>query len=373
MTARAANPALVLIATGGTGGHIFPAEALARALGARGHPLAVVTDSRAAPFTGALSDIPSYRIAGAGLAGRSLPRLLLGVCRMAQGLGQAVLLVRRLAPGLAVGFGSYASVAPILAARIAGVPALVHEGNAVLGRANRLLARQAAIIATAFAETANVPARCRHRLVHCGAPVRPAIAAKRDTPYPPFTGRLRVLVTGGSQGARIMAKMVPPALAALPQSVRSRLEVDQQCALDDHEPVLAQYRRAGIRARLTPFVENMPDRLADAHLVIARAGASTVAELGMIGRPAILVPYPHATDDHQAANAKAFAEAGGGWWFRESGFEEADLAALIADLFAKPERLETAAAHARAFGTPDAAERLAALAVRLIDGEGTDR
>lgn len=363
-----ANDSLVILATGGTGGHVFPAEALASALRARGHRLALVTDPRGTAFDGALDDVPSYRVAGAGIAGRSVIRMASSLARMALGLMQALRLFGRLGPALAVGFGSYASVAPLLAARLRGIPIVIHEGNAVLGRANRLLARHADAIAVAFGDTQAVPKKCIARVVRTGQPIRDAIVARRDIPYPElFAGqRLSLLVTGGSQGAAVMARVVPSALAALPSDLRNRIRVIQQCADVDQAKVREIYHTAGIESHLDAFITDMPGYLAVAHLVIARSGASTVSELAVVGRPGILIPYPYATDDHQASNAESFANAGGGWWMREGAFTPERLTETLTDLLNNPDKLAQAASCSKKFGIENAAERLADVADDVI-------
>ena len=369
MTARAA-PGPVVIAAGGTGGHVFPALALARALRAGGLDPAFVSDRRGIAFGDELAGVACHAVRASGLAGRGLAGALRGLIDLAIGTLQARNLLRRLAPSLAVGFGGYASVPPLLAASSLGVPTLIHEANAVLGRANRLLAPRARAIATAFADTARLRARDRDRAERTGNPVRADFVTARRSPYPELEADrpVRLLVVGGSQGARVFGRVVPAALAALAESLRRRIELAQQCRPEDIDAVGAAYERAGIACELAPFFDDLPARLARAHLVIARAGASTVAELACVGRPAIVVPYPHATDDHQEANARALEAAGGAWVIAEAALAAGPLAATIEQLLSG-EALAAAAARARAFGQPDAAMRLATLAASLV-GDG---
>lgn len=359
----------VVIAAGGTGGHVFPALALARGLRGAGVAPAFVTDQRGTAFGGDLADVPIHKVRAGGLAGRGLTGLVRGVLNLLLGTLQARTLLRRLAPSLAVGFGGYASVPPLLAARSLGIPTLVHEANAVLGRANRLLAPGARTIATAFAETARLSVNERTQLVRTGNPVRAEFVSARSVPYPEITqgGRIEILAVGGSQGARVLGRTLPAAFASLPEALRGRLRIVQQCREEDLDAARQVYRDAGIEASLAPFIENVADRLAAAHLVIARAGASTVAELTVVGRPAILIPYPHATDDHQAANARAVEAAGGAWMISEDALTPDSMARRIEQVLSDPSGLATAAARARAIGHPDAVDRLVEAARALID------
>lgn len=355
----------VLLTAGGTGGHVFPAEALAAALAARGCRLGLVTDSRGQRHGGALGRLETWRVQAGGLAGTGVLGKLSGLARIAWGLLQARRLMARLKPDVVVGFGGYAAFPAVAAAAGARCPTLIHEQNAVLGRANRLLADQVDLIATALPAVASLPAG-KGRFV--GNPVRPATLAVRELPYAPPdpAGEIRLLVTGGSQGARALSDLVPPALAALPEGLRARLRVAQQCRPEDLDRVRAAYAEAGITAETAPFLEDIPNRLAAAHLVVCRAGASTVAELTCVGRPAILIPFPFATDDHQTANARALDEGGAGWLMPQDTLDAPTLSRRIAALLADPDSLVAAARHAHALGRPDAAERLADLALSLV-------
>ncbi len=361
------SKAPILLAAGGTGGHMFPAEALARELLARGRSVALVTDRRGRAFGDRLPEVPVHRIDAAGLAGGSLLGKAEGVLRLTLGYLQARRLVGRLRPALTVGFGGYASVPAVCAAQRAGRPTLLHEQNAVLGRANRLLAARARAVATSFAATAAI-GTARARLT--GNPVRPSIAALAELPYPNLDGPLHLLVVGGSQGARVFARLLPPAVEDLPPALRSRLRIAQQCRPEDLAGVSRAYAALGVEAEPAEFFTDMAGRLAAAHLVVSRSGASTVAELAAAGRPAILVPYPHATDDHQTANAEAFCRAGGGWLMPEAEAAPARLAERLASLLADPDALSRAAAAARGFGQRDAARRLADLAEELAPADG---
>jgi UDP-N-acetylglucosamine--N-acetylmuramyl-(pentapeptide) pyrophosphoryl-undecaprenol N-acetylglucosamine transferase len=354
-----------VLAAGGTGGHLFPAEAVARLLVAHGATVHLLTDRRADAFTAAVPGVAIERVHAGRLGGGPL-RAAYGLAEMAFGIVQARRVLRRLAPAAVVGFGGYSSVPTMLAASRLGLPALIHEQNAVFGRANRLLAPRASRIATGFASTQGLRAAERARTVHTGNPVRPAIAAVGTIPYAAPIDTIELLVTGGSQGARVFSEVVPSALAALPDDLRRRLRVSQQARPEDKEAVATQYRELGIDVEVETFFSDMPARLGRAHLVICRSGASTVAELAAAGRPGLLVPYPHAMDDHQNANAAAFAEAGGGWAIPQPVFTSANLAERLAALFVDASRLTAAAAAARAFARDDAAEHLAGLVQSLV-------
>ena len=352
----------IVIAAGGTGGHFFPAEALAAELAARGLRIVLMTDLR----SGALSSPTfaggeQYVIRGAGIAGRGLWRGAKASGSLTAGIVQARTILARLGAGTVIGFGGYPSVAPVLAARLLRRrPAVIlHEQNAVLGRANRFLAGRADVLAMGFECTERVPAKTRTEVT--GNPVRPAIAALSQITYVAATDPIRLLVLGGSLGARVFSDVVPAALRSLPQAMRARLSVVQQTRSEDLERVKDAYAAEGITAELSPFFPDVAARLMAAHLVIARAGASTVAELAVAGRPAILVPLPGAIDDHQSANARALAAAGGAWVMPQPRFTPALLTERLNEVLADPVRLAAVAVAARAQGRADAAARLADL------------
>ncbi|MFZ5779618.1 MAG: undecaprenyldiphospho-muramoylpentapeptide beta-N-acetylglucosaminyltransferase [Pseudomonadota bacterium] len=351
----------VVLATGGTGGHVFPAEALAGELEARGVPFALVTDSRGRQWQGALSRRPIHYIHSSSPSG-SPARRVAAILALGRGLIDAWLALGRIGPSAVVGFGGYASVPTMVAARLRRLPAMLHEQNAVLGRANRMALGGAARIATSFQTTRFVAADDpRLRLV--GNPVREQVRALRSLPYrPPGEGRvIDLVVFGGSQGAASFGKVVPEAILSLPAPLRSRVRLVQQCRPEDLDKVRQRYARGGVVAELAPFFADLPQRLAAAHLVIGRAGASTVAELATIGRPSILIPYPHAADDHQTANARAFEAVGACIVIPHASFSVEALAGHLKELFETPQRLVTMAAAAHAAGRPDAAARLADL------------
>lgn len=360
----------IVIAAGGTGGHLFPAEALAAALTARGERVALMTDARSAAFDSpAFANAERFVLRGAGLAGRGVLKAAQGAVALAAGTWEARQLLKRLDAAAVVGFGGYASVPPLVAARTIGGRArpvmVLHEQNAVLGRANRMLAPKADLLALSYAATARVPAGCNSVVV--GNPVRPALAALAGQFYPEITeAGLRLLVLGGSLGARIFADVVPDAVAALPEALRGRLMVTQQCRPEDLNRVRTAYEAAGVPAELSPFFPDVAGRLASAHLVVARAGAGTLAELACAGRPSVLVPLPIAIDDHQRANARALEEAGAAWVMPQPEFTAAALAARLEALFGDPPGLARAAASAAKLGRPQAAQNLADLVLDLV-------
>lgn len=361
-----AGPRPVVLATGGTGGHVFPAEALAGELEARGVPFALVTDARGRQWQGALAHRPIHYIHSASPSG-SLSARLVALLLLGAGLFDAWRALGRIGPSAVVGFGGYASVPTMIAARLRRMPAMVHEQNAVLGKANRLVLGGVARVATSFARTRHLAdGDARARLV--GNPVREPVRALGGSGYrAPGPGRVvDILIFGGSQGAASFSRVVPEAILSLPAELRGRLRLVQQCRPEDIERVRRLYAQARIVADLAPFFPDLPQRLASAHLVIGRSGASTVAELAAIGRPSILVPYPYAADDHQMANARAFEAAGACIVIPQADFIPATLAAQLAALVAAPHRLDEMARAAHAAARPDAAARLADVVAELV-------
>ncbi|MEO0062973.1 MAG: hypothetical protein RLZZ08_1533 [Pseudomonadota bacterium] len=358
-----------VLAAGGTGGHLTPAFALAQVLHQRGHHVALITDGRGDAIPGKPDFLPAH-VLPAGRFGKNPLSWPKGVAAVLEGRRMALRLYDSFAPSAVIGFGGYPALPALLAARAAGVPSLVHEQNAVLGRVNRLLAGGVDAIATTYPEVDRVKPKYLAKVHLVGNPVRAEVLALREEPFPPFTdeGILRVLVTGGSQGARVLSEVVPDGLSMLAPALRSRLQVTQQCRPEDLEVVRARYAAHGIPAELGTYFENMAARLADAHLFIGRAGASTIAELTAVGRPAILVPLPIATDDHQSANVREIVKAGGARAIRQPAFTAVELAKQINSLAQRPETLANAAHAAWNCGRPDAASDLADL-VESFGGE----
>ena len=361
----------IILAAGGTGGHIFPAEALAEALLALGERPILVTDSRFAHFqTGALSQIEKRTI-HAGTVGGKLHRKILGVAGLLVGIMQARKIVKELNPKVVVGFGGYPSFPTVYSASSLGVPTVIHEQNSVLGRANRLLAPRVKCIATSFPDTQMLADADKGKVVMTGNPVRTSIRALKDVPYATVAqdGKMHILVTGGSLGASVFSSIVPGAIAKLPASLRSRVRIDQQCREVELEETREHYAAMGVNADLASFFVDLPARLAASHLVIARSGASTVSELASSGRPAILVPLPTAMDNHQYYNANAFEDVGGGWVMAQDGFTVDSLAARLEAFLMAPATLSKAAENAKRLGSPDAAEKLAALVLSVGGGQ----
>ncbi len=358
----------IVVAAGGTGGHLFPAAALGHALMARGFEVHLVTDERAERYG---SDFPAreiHKIAAASPSGGPVLSRARAVVTLAQGTFTARKLLRKIAPGAAVGFGGYPAVPPLLAAAWLGIPTLLHESNAVIGRANRFLVPRVDVIAKGFEVLDGLPEKLAARAQRTGNPVRPMVLEAARTPFPDWSGgQLKILVTGGSQGARIFSDIVPQALALVPEEIRSKLSLVQQARGEDEERVRRAYAGLGVDAEVKPFFPDLPARMAQAHLVIARSGASTVSELAVIGRPAILVPLPHALDQDQAANAQQLAAAGAATIAAQSVFSPQWLATSLIEAQADIGRLAVRAAAAKKVGVPDAAERLAGLVQGLIE------
>jgi UDP-N-acetylglucosamine--N-acetylmuramyl-(pentapeptide) pyrophosphoryl-undecaprenol N-acetylglucosamine transferase len=365
------RPPLVLLAAGGTGGHLFPAEALAQALTSRGVAVDLATDDRAERYGKRFPARQIHVITSETVRGRDPIALARTAGKLGIGLIQALRLIGRVRPSVVVGFGGYPTVPPVLAAALKGVPTLIHEQNAVMGRANRLLASRVKAIATSFAGVLDRDPKLAAKATRTGNPVRPAVIAAAATPYPAAdeTRRLRLLAFGGSQGARIMADIVPPAIAQLEPHLLMRLQVMQQAREEDLARVRESYARAKVAAEVAPFFADLPERIAASHLVVARSGASTVAELAAIGRPAILVPLPHALDQDQSANAGVLEQAGGAMRLRQDDFTPARLAAEFSALASAPQKLVAMAAAARSQGLLDAAERLADLVLKTMGGD----
>lgn len=352
----------IVLVAGGTGGHVFPAEALAEALRERGYTLALFTDQRGESYKGELGQLPTHRISAGRIDGGWMNKIKGGLS-LITGAAQSRRLFRQLTPSVVVGFGGYASVPAMWAATGMKIPTVIHEQNALMGRANRLLASRVTAIGTSFPEVIGIKPADKAKAVMTGNPVRAAVRALRDTPYiaPGPQGPIRILVTGGSQGASVFATVVPAALERLPEEIRYRLEVSQQARPEDVATVRAAYAQAGIRAEIAPFFSDLAARLGATHLFIGRAGASTIAEITCSGRPAILVPYPHAADDHQTANARALDAANAAILMPQGAFDAAALATRLKLLFGYPPNLNRLAESARAFGTAEAASNLAIL------------
>jgi UDP-N-acetylglucosamine--N-acetylmuramyl-(pentapeptide) pyrophosphoryl-undecaprenol N-acetylglucosamine transferase len=358
---------LILLAAGGTGGHLFPAEALGVELIRRGLRVRLATDARALRYSGLFTPenidvVPSETVRGRDPVSLARTAFMLGY-----GTLVAVNLVRRLKPSAVVGFGGYPTVPPLMAAKLLGVSSVIHDANAVLGRANRFLSSRVNAIATSLPGVLDRDPSLASKTTTVGTPMRPAILAAASVPFasPEPNGPLRLLVVGGSQGARVMSDIVPGAIERLEPALWSRLVLTQQVRDEDMARVRAVYDRLRINAELAPFFSDLPARLASSHLVVSRSGAGTVAELAAIGRPSILVPLPGAIDQDQFANAGVLSQADAALRIPQVEFTPDRLASEISGLAAEPTRLAAMAVNARKAGRLDAAERLADLVMKV--------
>ena len=358
-----------VLAAGGTGGHMIPAHALAVELKNRGHGVLLITDDRGARFPGIFENVPVH-ILPAGRLGGGPIGWLKALGSVMKGRSEAKRLYREHRPDAVVGFGGYPAFPSLIAASAMKIPTVIHEQNAVMGRVNRMLAGEAEAIGTAYDEVERLKRGYADKAVLVGNPVRESIARLGELPFPAFDeyAPLKILITGGSQGATVLGQVVPEGLGLLEPSLRRRLQVVHQCRADDIERVRKQYADLGIPAELMTYIEDMPEKLADAHLIIGRAGASTIAELTAAGRPAILIPFPSATDDHQTANAREMTKAGGARTIQQTGFTPEVLARQIEAMAADPIALNNAAARALSVGRPHAARDLADVVERVAGG-----
>ena len=355
---------VILLAAGGTGGHVFPAEALAYELKERGWSVHLVTDGRAERYAGRFPADAIHTVPSATIGSRNPIMLIRAGWTIWSGVQASAKLINRLKPRAVVGFGGYPTLPPLFAATRRALPTLIHEQNAVMGRANRALAARVSAIAGGFLPEGG-------KTVATGNPVRPPVIEAARVPY--FASipdaRFNLLVFGGSQGAQFFSQAVPAAIAALPEAARMRLRVTQQARTEDEEAVRKAYAGLGIAADIAPFFTDMAERMAAAHFVIARAGASTVSEIAVIGRPSLLVPYPHALDHDQAANAAALAAAGGADVHAQATLTNERLAELILKAMTEPDRLVAMASAAQKAGKPQAAQRLADMVEALASGK----
>lgn len=364
------TPRRCLIAAGGTGGHMFPARAAAEALIARGWEIRLVTDARGARHTDGFPAVAIDEIHAASPFTKNPVKLLKAGVELTQGLGQAQSIVRSWKPDVVAGFGGYPAFPAIAAARVANIPYCIHEQNAVLGRVNRVFAGNAGFIASGFERLDRLPARAKQRHILTGNPLRDPIVSARSAGYPALddAGRIKLLVLGGSLGARILSETVPAAIAALPEKLRSRLDVVQQTREENLAMARDIYEKASVNALCEPFFDNVGELYASAHLVIGRAGASTVSEVMGVGRPAIFCPLGIAMDDHQTANVEALKKAVAADVLSEADFTAEKLAELLKTRLSNSKDLTERAAAARSLGRPDAAEALAKAVDGLVTG-----
>ena len=346
----------IVLTTGGSGGHIFPAQSVATELIKRGHKVIFITDNRGNAFQN-LPEVQTYHLLAESVTGRSLFGKVIAALKLWLGAGQAMKLLFKIKPDLVIGFGGYASIPTVISAEMMRIPVVLHEQNAILGRANRVLAKGAKIIATSFPHVERIPKTTP--AMHVGQPVRAPILAKAKTPMPKGSD-FNLLVFGGSQGARFLSHQFPKALMKLTPAERAKIVLTQQARPEDEELLKETYKDAGFKSlTIAPFFKNMPELLANAHLVVGRGGAGTLTEVMVVGRPAIIVPLPSAADDHQTANAKALEKVGGAWIIQERNFDPDAVAKTLKDVIAHPEKLKTAAANAHKLAILNAAEKMA--------------
>ncbi len=362
------KPKLVVLAAGGTGGHIFPAAALAESLHSQDINVRLITDKRGQAFSVNGSVIETHRIAAGSPNYRGIGPFgkIWTVCKLGIGSIQSFLLMVKLKPDVVVGFGGYAAAPTIFAAWLLRRPIIIHEQNAILGRTNRLFSRFAKFIATSFQNTESLDLNQFRKAVFTGNPVRSDIARIGDDGYPPASvdGKIRILITGGSQGAHIFSYVIPKAIELLPQALRDKLVISQQCREEDKAEAIAAYAKMKVQAEVATFFTDVAKRLSESHLVIMRAGASTVAELTASGRPSILIPYAHALDNHQMINARALADKNATWLMPQDAFQPEALAARLESYLTLPDTLIQTARAAKSLGVRDAAARLTRLVIK---------
>lgn len=380
VVAKTANmPAHFMIAAGGTGGHMFPAHALAQELERRGARVDLITDDRGHRYGSTFPATQVYEVPAATLSLRPSFKNIMGLFKIIRGTLKAQRILHQVQPIVLISFGGYPTLPPLAGCLLEGIPSLLHEQNAVMGRANKLFARFSMAIATGFPKLKGVSDRIEAKITFVGNPVREEVRELANAPYSPpaSDGVFNLLIFGGSQGARVFSEIVPSAIADLPDSLRKNVKITQQCRVEDMEQVREVYAQAGIDAEISPFFNRLPQRISEAHLVIGRAGASTVSELAVIGRPAILVPLPNSLDGDQLYNARHFVDSGGGWLLDQRDLSVERLTALLIRLRYSAEELKAAADGAAAIGKPDAVLALADLAedlaLKLQDDEANAR
>ena len=359
---------VIAVTSGGTGGHMFPAVALSKALVRRGAKVLFFTDARAARYTDGVDGVQTIILPAGGIAGKGIKGRLMGAARLGLGTLKARSMIKKAKPAVVIGFGGYASIPATMSAKWLGIPFAIHEQNAVLGRANRLVAGAAKRIATSFPTVTLIDPNDQNKVIWTGNPVRAEVAALANSTYdvPTEDGPIKLLITGGSQGARVLSEILPTALVNLPEGIRTRLVVTQQARDEDINAVRKTYDGSGIDVTLASFIDDIPERLRDCHLVIARSGASTVAELTAAGRPGLLVPLPHAIDDHQRFNAQQVEDAGGAWLMPQDRFSSETVTDRLAKLLRNPAALTRAAKAAKTAGRANAAERLADMVLDML-------
>jgi UDP-N-acetylglucosamine--N-acetylmuramyl-(pentapeptide) pyrophosphoryl-undecaprenol N-acetylglucosamine transferase len=359
----------IMLAAGGTGGHLFPAQALGEELIRRGYEVDLITDTRGNVFGAEFPARKIYKVPAATFRGRSPIEATKTLGTLGNGFQAAYRIMGEAAPRAIIGFGGYPTLAPVLAAMGRGIPSAIHEQNSVMGQANRFLAPMVKVIGCAFEKTKYLEGKLLAKARVTGTPLRSAVLALHNMPYrpPSSQAQLNLLVVGGSQGAKYFSDIVPQALQLLPEQIRDRLFVMQQCREDDIDRVFEAYEAAGVAAELTTFFEDLPYRMSNSHLIIARSGATTIAELCALGRPALLVPLPHAKDNDQLENATRLETSGGAWCFPQNSLTPDGLASAVRRLFEDPSALVRAASNAHALANYRAVENLAELLEDLAE------
>ncbi len=365
-------PQIIALAAGGTGGHLFPAQALAEVLRSRGFDIHLITDERVRDYGKLFPASQTHIVPSASLSLSKLTAVPGNLWQLFSGIAKAKSVLRKNVPAAVVGFGGYPSLPPLWAATMLRIPTVLHEQNAVLGRANKLLASRVNAIATSFDPVFKLTPAAAAKVVLTGNPVRQTALNFASARYPMLDAMspMKLVVFGGSQGARFFSDVMPDAIALLPEGLRNRLSIVQQCRAEDLARVEAQYQSLGVAAKLSHFFTNMPEEIARSHLVVCRSGASSIAELGVIGRPAILVPLPHAIDNDQKKNAESFATAGAGFIQDQNALTPAVMADALQRLLDNPQALKDAANAAVRHGKPDAAQKLADLVERHMTRQG---
>ena len=360
---------LIILASGGTGGHVFPAQALAEKLLDHGFKLALITDNRGNSYSGSLAKIDTYTIDSAPMSGRSKFDKFIALFKLGRGFFQARRILKKLQPDVVVGFGGYPSIPTMLAASMLPFKTVIHEQNAILGRANKFMASRVDMIATSFPVTAGIKKEDYGKIIWTGNPVRPEIALLSGKDYKAINNddAINILVVGGSQGAAIFGEILPAALEKMPEKLKSRIFITQQVRKEQILQVKKFYKSANIECDIYSFINDMPQQLTKAHLVICRAGASTMAELTTAGKPSILVPYKYAIDDHQSANAARLCDAAGAWMIPQDNFTSDILSKRLCELFTDPHLLNIAAKSAAKQGMPEATRMLATAVSKIAN------
>ncbi len=361
---------IIVLAAGGTGGHLFPAQALAEELTRRGYVIHLMTDERVRDYGKAFPATETHIVHAATITPSKPMKVPGQMLRLFGGYRAARSILSKVRPLAVVGFGGYPSFPPILAASRLKIPSCVHDQNAVMGRANRVLARWADAVASSFPELAGLPAEARAKLTFTGNPVRGIVLERQAAPYPEFNG-FNLLIFGGSQGAQFFGEFMPKVFQAMSPDDRKTIRLTQQVRPENMSQVKGLYDALQLDCELAPFFMDMPSRIAASHLVVCRSGASTIAELGVIGRPAVMVPLPHALDNDQLRNAESFARAGAGWVQPQGSLEPKAFAQFLTRLRTQKAELQQAAKAALGHGKPDAAQRLADLTEKIAGKKTT--